>query len=268
MTKNNLFQMWRVVVALAHTDHNVTAQEREFIISKFDYIAFSEEQKRQLTEELDTKTIEPFGLFMDLNKMERAECLHMIHTLFTNDGEYHPKEQTAYNRLKEMHMNSLDVQAVKKDFNGFLDEQYERRKMDDIVMANIRDQYDLLSNMERGFSQVHDNDGSRSNSHFAIWRVIIALAHADNIIDYSEKDMIINRISALGLTKKQLNILFEDMETPKDAVRLFEKIDSERDQAECLYLAHKLLGVDDEISPEEEIMYQHLKSKYAKNKLS
>lgn len=258
------FQFWRVLVALAHQDHKVTQEERDFIVSKFEFIDFSPEQKQQLLDELDSRQADPVSLFQNLGAEQRAECLHMIHTIFTTDGNFDVKEQDSYQTLKKMHMNSLNQTAIHEDFNDFLGEQAERRKLEETMIAAYRDDNDFLSVMNRYLKE--ESTDPYAERHFHIWRVIIALAHIDHKIDPAEKAMISNRIASLDISESKKTTLLRDVDSPQDAIKMFDLIQRDSDQAECLYLAHALFGVDGDISPEEEIMHKHLKNRYiAKN---
>lgn len=150
-TKNQ-FQFWRVLVALAHQDHKITGEERDFITSKFDYIDFSPEQKAQLLDELNTAQ-DAMALFDSLeDNIQRAECLHMAHTLFGADHDYSPVEEKMYERLKQKHMGHLDKTAIMADYKDFLAKQEAKDTAFEHELETLRDRYDFLSGWKRFFS--------------------------------------------------------------------------------------------------------------------
>ena len=150
MTENR-FKFWRILVALAHQDHEVTQEERDFIISKFEYLPFSKEQEAQLEAELNEPQ-NAMVLFDQLdNNEQRAECIYMAHNLFASDDDYHPIERAMYDHMKEKHMSSIDTAGINEDLQSLIKEQNARDDDFDAELADYREKYDFGSGWLRFF---------------------------------------------------------------------------------------------------------------------
>lgn len=101
---NSRYTMWRAIIALAHADHVVTQEEKDFIMKKLESIPFSTEQRTQLLEDMEEfPDIE--ALLPDITEpVDRSMLVYYGRLLVWSDGEYALQEEKL---LKLMNMNAL-----------------------------------------------------------------------------------------------------------------------------------------------------------------
>ncbi|MGM0421870.1 MAG: hypothetical protein ACQEQL_02105 [Pseudomonadota bacterium] len=101
---NSRYTMWRAIIALAHADHVVTQEEKDFIMKKLESLPFSTEQRTQLLEDMEeSPDIE--ALLPDITEpVDRSMLVYYGRLLVWSDGEYALQEEKL---LKLMNMNAL-----------------------------------------------------------------------------------------------------------------------------------------------------------------
>lgn len=98
------YTMWRAIIALAHADHVITQEEKDFIMKKLESLPFSTEQRTQLLEDMEeSPDIE--ALLPDITEpVDRSMLVYYGRLLVWSDGEYALQEEKL---LKLMNMNAL-----------------------------------------------------------------------------------------------------------------------------------------------------------------
>jgi uncharacterized membrane protein YebE (DUF533 family) len=270
MVNDKKFTFWRIIVAVAHQDHEVTQEEKDFIISKFDFIDFSEDQKSQLLRELNHPQ-DAIALFDSLaNNQQRAECLHMIHTMFGSDDEFHELEHAFYNRLKESHMANLDKANVIENFQEFRQNQKQENAVFDDYLVELKEEYDLGSGMKRfgkNFIRYLKKEELIwvEEKTICFWRFVVALAHADGVVSQDERKVIEQRVQSLDISLDDKQKILNDLEHPQDPLALFANIEMQFHKAEALYLALNLFSNDGEYCEAEKRLYDRILKYYAEN---
>lgn len=103
------FNMWRAVFAMAHVDHVVTEEEKDFIRSYLDNIPFSEEQRTILLDDMNNPC--PVAdVFDEITDMEdRGAFFQFASMLCWSDGHYDVHEEALKEKLKAAQMKDLDM---------------------------------------------------------------------------------------------------------------------------------------------------------------
>lgn len=103
-----------------------------------------------------------------------------------------------------------------------------------------------------------------SDSQFNMIRCVLAVAHADGIIQDEERAYINKMISKLQLTDDQRDTIEKDFETPQDVIALFDKIDDPQYKSQVIHFARLMVWKDGELDPGEEAIMKKLQSHAAK----
>lgn len=104
-----------------------------------------------------------------------------------------------------------------------------------------------------------------TDSHVALWRTLIALAHADGIMAEEEIDFLRQGIAQIGFTEEQTAILESDIDTPQDPEAMFEGMTDIADQARFFALARKLVWADKDYAEAEQGALQKLSRRHIRN---
>lgn len=100
---------------------------------------------------------------------------------------------------------------------------------------------------------------SITESQFYMWRTLFAVSHADDIVTEEEVRFMTEAMEDVPFTEEQKDILQDDISNPKDIVEMFEKISSDRDQAEFFKFARVLVWIDGDYGEEEQEIMLKLK---------
>ena len=147
------FNMWRAVIALAHADHIVTPEEREFIQQKLDKIDFSPEQANQLREDL--QTAQPVSEILPhiTEPQDRSMLIYYGRLLVWSDGEYDAQEERLLRMLKNDVTSKVDMDKAMLEAKSYAERyanDYERSLSDEEdrqnrkMMAPFRWFYDVI----------------------------------------------------------------------------------------------------------------------------
>lgn len=94
-----------------------------------------------------------------------------------------------------------------------------------------------------------------SNSTFYMWRCIIAIAHADGVLQDAERvyigRVIANMDRVYGLTDEQKKIFAEDFDTPQNIGDLLPYINDPAVRGQLIYFGGLLAHADGVLSPSE-----------------
>ena len=98
-----------------------------------------------------------------------------------------------------------------------------------------------------------------TESRLAMWRALIALAHADGVVMPHELDFITRSSSAETISEEQKAILQADLETAQDVSALFTQITHSGDRKEFFAMARSLCWSDGDFDEQERHILDHLK---------
>ncbi len=102
------FQMWRTVVALAHTDHKVVPEERDLVDNYLGHLPFSEDQKSILREDLEAAQ-DVADMFDAIDEpSDRGEFFQFARIMVWSDGDLDAQEDRLFERLKGTQMARLN----------------------------------------------------------------------------------------------------------------------------------------------------------------
>lgn len=103
------FYMWRTLFAIAHADGVVTDEEVRFMAEALEDIPFSDEQMKTLNDDVrNAQGIE--AMFAGIKDVkDQAVFFKLAHELVHIDGEYGLAEQSAILKLKEMHLQTANL---------------------------------------------------------------------------------------------------------------------------------------------------------------
>jgi uncharacterized membrane protein YebE (DUF533 family) len=101
---------------------------------------------------------------------------------------------------------------------------------------------------------------SLSESRFNMWRAVVAMVHADEIVQPHEINFILENTKTLPLSKEQFEILTEDLRTPADIESHFRKITLPRDKEDFFHLARAIAWSDGEFDETEKAMLHRIRA--------
>lgn len=106
------FYMWRTLFAIAHADHIVTDEEVRFMAEALEDVPFSAEQYDELRKDIaQPQNIEL--MYAGITDMkDQAQFFKIAHELVHIDGDYGLEEQSVMLRLKELHVQSADIDSL------------------------------------------------------------------------------------------------------------------------------------------------------------
>ena len=90
------------------------------------------------------------------------------------------------------------------------------------------------------------------DSQFNMIRCVLAVAHADGIIQEVERSYIDKITSRLDLTDEQHKTLSNDFEEQQDILELFDKIEDPQYKSQVIYFGRLMAWRDGELDPGEE----------------
>ncbi|MCB9991132.1 MAG: TerB family tellurite resistance protein [Rhodospirillales bacterium] len=106
------FNMWRAVFAMAHADHVVTAEERAFMENYLNRVAFSEEQRAVLRQDM-IEAQDIYELFAEISDAEdRGAFFQFARELCWCDGDFDAQEEMIKERLKTEVMGGMNLTRI------------------------------------------------------------------------------------------------------------------------------------------------------------
>ncbi len=120
------FYMWRAIFAMAHADHVVTEDEREFMQQALSTIPFSPSQRDML--ERDIEQAQDTGdMFMKIaDQKDRSKFFFYARMLCWSDGDFDEQEQQIMLKLESIHVRNVDFDEMLKDVDLELDEEQKQ----------------------------------------------------------------------------------------------------------------------------------------------
>lgn len=99
---------------------------------------------------------------------------------------------------------------------------------------------------------------SLSNSRFHMWRAVVALAHADHLVNPEEYERIESYLSHVPFSDEQKETLRADVREPQDPAQMFAAITDPSDQSEFFELARILCWCDGDADAQEKAVIERL----------
>lgn len=97
-----------------------------------------------------------------------------------------------------------------------------------------------------------------SDSRFFMWRAIVAMAHADKIIEPEEREMVENYLDKVPFSKKQREVLLADLQKQKDVALMFEMVTDPEDRSAFFQFARMMVWSDGDLDAQEKKILDHL----------
>jgi len=111
------FYMFRCVIAMAHADHIVSAEETAYVMGFIKKLPFSAEQKSTLLADLEEQQ-EVSTLLSHINEPKyRGQVVYFARLLAHKDGNLHPKEDELLKYFKIATSDNLDMEGIRASVN-------------------------------------------------------------------------------------------------------------------------------------------------------
>lgn len=91
-----------------------------------------------------------------------------------------------------------------------------------------------------------------------MWRAVIAMVHADGVVTPHETAFIQDSIKDARLSKGQMKVLSEDLQTPQDSYLMFSKIVNPEDKKDYFSLARAIGWSDGDLDKQEKLILKNL----------
>ena len=91
-----------------------------------------------------------------------------------------------------------------------------------------------------------------NESAFYMWRTLVSVAHADNIVTDEEIEFIASVMEDISFSEKQTDILKDDIMNAKDVGDMFKGIKDQQDRLRFFDLARDLVWIDGDFASEEQ----------------
>jgi hypothetical protein len=110
--ESSRFHMWRAIFALAHADHVITLEERQFMEDVMRREPFSDAQKAVLKG--DIKNGQDIGhMFSEVtDQTDRSAFFYFARLLCWCDGDFAKQEQEIILKLKETHLKEMNFEKM------------------------------------------------------------------------------------------------------------------------------------------------------------
>jgi len=99
-------------------------------------------------------------------------------------------------------------------------------------------------------------------SRFSMWRGVVVMIHADNIVTPQELCFINNYLKDMNLNDAQKQIIKDDLDNPRDACEIFAQITEEQDKIDFFALARAVAWCDGHFVEQEQKILQLLKGEH------
>lgn len=134
------FYMWRCVVAIAHADGMVQAEEREYLNRIFGRMGLTADQRETFRQDIAAPQ-DIAALLAHINEPEwRGQLIYFAGLLARADGVLAPSEDQLIKKLHAGQMASLDMDQIRADVKKAVgDEMFQH----DLKMSEIRPQKGL-----------------------------------------------------------------------------------------------------------------------------
>ncbi|MBI1259931.1 MAG: hypothetical protein GC204_20885 [Chloroflexi bacterium] len=101
-----------------------------------------------------------------------------------------------------------------------------------------------------------------NSSKFYMWRCVVAMAHADGLVQQEESDYLTtlfkNMRERAGLPEDHYETLLDDLKHPQDMMELLPYINDPQYRSQVIYFARLLAHKDGKLDPSEEDLLNKL----------
>lgn len=97
-----------------------------------------------------------------------------------------------------------------------------------------------------------------SESRFNMWRAVVAMAHADDVVKPHEINFILENTQNVPMTEEQRATLAEDLRKSVPMQTVFDKISHPRDKEDFFHLARAICWSDGDFDEMEQEMLRQL----------
>lgn len=111
-----------------------------------------------------------------------------------------------------------------------------------------------------------DRSGTEvGDSRFFMWRAVVAMAHADKIIEPAEVEAVEQYLSVIPFSDEQKRILREDLEQGKDVSKMFDLVTDTKDRVDFFQFARMIVWSDGDLDAQEKRILEKLEKKQAES---
>lgn len=115
--KEQLYLMWRGIVAMAHADHKLVEEERDYLETVFSKIKLDEPQKAQLIKEIEEP--QPIDdILPQLQPAYRAQIIHFARMLAFKDGIKATEEDVFLQKMQEYARGKIDMDSLRAEIRA------------------------------------------------------------------------------------------------------------------------------------------------------
>ncbi len=124
--------MFRAMIALAWVDHELEAEEQESLRHYISgNVRLSDQQKQTLLASVNRKTSLCDSWGEITNPRDRAHLINLASTLFHEDHCFEPEERRVFERISNLHDNTLDAESLRTELQSMAKASRERLKAED-----------------------------------------------------------------------------------------------------------------------------------------
>lgn len=91
-----------------------------------------------------------------------------------------------------------------------------------------------------------------TDSQFAMWRTLFALAHVDRHVSNDELRFMAEALEDIPFSEKQKAVLKQDIQEPQDVLEMYGYIKNDTDRIEFFRFAHDMVWADGDFGAEEQ----------------
>ena len=107
-----------------------------------------------------------------------------------------------------------------------------------------------------------ENKNELTASRFSMWRGVVVMIHADNVVTPQELCFINDYLRDLNLNSEQKEIIKDDLDNPRDAREIFAQITEEQDKIDFFALARAVAWCDGHFAKQEKAILQLLQGEH------
>lgn len=144
------FYMWRAVVALAHADGVVVPEEEALIENYLSHVAFTDEQKSILREDLKTPQ-SPYDMYEKItDRTDQAEFFQFARILVWCDGDLDRQEDQIFKHLQKKQVTEVGMDNMRQLAEETRDLERIRRMREDEIFENKAENLVSLRSVLKG----------------------------------------------------------------------------------------------------------------------
>ena len=147
------FNMWRAVFAMAHADHVVTQDEKDFMENYLNHVPFSDVQKDILRGDMEhAQSVDE--MFDGISVAEdRGEFFQFARMLCWCDGDFDAQEEEIKNKLSDLQMRHIDMAGLEKELALTREMAEWQREKDEVAFRDTAEDIIGLGAFMRGLGR-------------------------------------------------------------------------------------------------------------------